>query len=75
MNIRNININETNRRIKQNMTTKTPQWLKDFNETLRKIVPDYDRRQKILKLFNIVLKEKKKQWEKKYSKIEQKPLL
>ena len=75
MNIRNININETNRRIKQNMTTKTPQWLKDFNEALRQIVPDYDRRQKILKLFNIVLKEKKKQWEKKYSKIEQKSLL
>ncbi len=56
------------------MITKTPQWLKDFNEALKQIVPEYDKREKILKLFNTVLKEKKKQWEKKHD-IEQKSLL
>ncbi len=56
------------------MTTKTPQWLQDFNNALRQIVPVYDERQKILKLFNIVLKEKRKEWEKK-PRIKRKSLL
>ena len=57
-----------------NMITQTPKWLQDFNNALRQIVPDYDKRQKILKLFDTVLKEKRKQWEKKHD-IEQKSLL
>jgi len=56
------------------MITQTPKWLQDFNNALRQIVPDYDKRQKILKLFDTVLKEKRKQWEKKHD-IEQKSLL
>jgi len=54
--------------------TKQPQWLNDFNKALKKIEPGYDKRQKILKLFNTVLKEKRKEWEVKH-KFTQKTLL
>jgi hypothetical protein len=53
---------------------KISKWLEDFQKELKNIVPDYDKRQKIIKLFNIVYKEKRKQWELKH-KQEQSKLL
>ena len=54
---------------------KNPKWLDDFNKELKKIVSDYDKRQKIIKLFNIVLKAKLKQHDEKYKSSKQTTLL
>jgi len=55
--------------------TKQPQWLDDFNKALKKIEPDNDKRQKIIKLFNTVLVEKRKIWDSKQKNQNQKTLL
>ena len=52
-----------------------PKWLDDFNKALKMIEPDNDKRQKIIKLFNIVLKEKRKIWDSKQKPPNQKSLL
>lgn len=54
---------------------KISKWLEDFQKELKNIVPDYDKRQKIIKLFNVVLKEKRKIWESKYKEEQQSKLL
>ena len=54
---------------------KKPKWLDDFNKALKMIEPDNDKRQKIIKLFNIVLKEKRKVWDSKQKTSNQKSLL
>ena len=54
---------------------KKPKWLDDFNKALKMIESDNDKRQKIIKLFNIVLKEKRKVWDSKQKTSNQKSLL
>ena len=52
-----------------------PKWLNDFNKALKMIEPDNDKLQKIIKLFNIVLKAKLKQHDEKYKLSKQTTLL
>jgi hypothetical protein len=47
------------------MTTKPSKILQDLNTALVKLKLDYDTRQKILKLFNTLLKVKRLEWEQK----------
>lgn len=51
-----------------------PKWLQDFNNFLKQLNIDYDKRQKIIKAVLNILKSFKKKWEEKF-KSKPKPLL